>query len=69
MIPTEVTKFWKALQKKHPKAKIMASSIDAFAADVRAGDYSKLPVVTHELGDRPTPPESKPKPSLIQPPS
>jgi hypothetical protein len=48
---SQVTSFWQGLQRAHPQAKIVASSLDAFASDVLAGDVASLPVVTQELGD------------------
>jgi len=48
----QVTSFWAALRKLHPKADIKSSSLDAFAAEVLAGDVSAIPVVTQEVSLR-----------------
>jgi len=47
----QITTFWAGLQRQFPQATIAASSADAFVADVLAGDYARIPLVTKELGD------------------
>lgn len=47
----QVTTFWDDLRTHHPKAELVASSLDAFTAEVLAGQLNQLPVVTEELGD------------------
>lgn len=48
---TSVIQFWADLQKQFPNAKIIASSLDAFAASVIKNFKQKLPVITQEMGD------------------
>lgn len=47
----QVSAFWSNLQQRHPKASIVASSLDAFAAEVLSGNTAELQTVTEELGD------------------
>ena len=47
----QVSAFWSNLQQLHPKASIVASSLDAFAAEVLSGNTDELQTVTEELGD------------------
>ena len=47
----QVSAFWSNLQHLHPKASIVASSLDAFAAEVLSGNTAQLQTVTEELGD------------------
>lgn len=47
----QVSAFWSNLQQKHPHASIVASSLDAFVAEVLSGNIGELQMVTEELGD------------------
>jgi hypothetical protein len=47
----QVSTFWADLRRTHPRARVVASSLDDFAAEVLAGEMGELPVVTEELGD------------------
>ena len=47
----QVSAFWSNLQNLHPKASIVASSLDAFAGEVLSGNTAELQTVTEELGD------------------
>ena len=47
----QVSAFWSNLQNLHPKASIVASSLDAFAEEVLRGNMAELQTVTEELGD------------------
>ena len=48
---SQVTALWDNLRQQHPGATLLASSLDAFAVEVLAGDVNALPVVWEELGD------------------